>query len=523
MKKLLLIMMCAPVMLAAQNGVTVSNFAVNAGTVTFNVSWNRDAMPVTLLWSDSVWVFVDYNKNGVMTRLPVADATASAGTVTKISGNDQGVRVIGNARTNGSFSATVRLFTTETDVASACAYASNYPPVGKYNTSATGISFTGTPMYEISLAHSGGGSVTVKSGDTFLLPCDYTLESFTDATGAPGILKCIPMTGDIDFIVPTVSKNMQASFVVNSTIVIPNPALLTYSWSASDFSPATYEGTTFTSTMPEIPGTYAVTLTAHREDYCDLVKIKEVEVSDCTAPGQTINFTAFSPCSYDTTGAYWYLTDTRESNNVQTYKVKMMADGHIWMVQDMKFGDKCTKTTFSGSSGADQIGKVTSLTDKTYYGDCSNARVQGAGYYYDLAAAINKSRAYRGSGVTVGCSGTGSSANACQGICPLGWHIPTGDPTGEIAILRNSPNFCANTADCWLQQSAWEGVASGLMENCSSFHSQSSNYWTGTSTDCNGDSSYAYRLGTQLAPEEYSCNSSWAKCDGYTVRCIMNY
>jgi hypothetical protein len=109
MKKFLLTMICIPVMSAvlfAQNGVTVSNLAVDAGTVTFNVSWNRDAMQATP-WSDTVWVFVDYNNNGTMERLSVTGATVSAGTVTKIPGNDKGVWVEGNARTQGSFSATV--------------------------------------------------------------------------------------------------------------------------------------------------------------------------------------------------------------------------------------------------------------------------------------------------------------------------------------------------------------------------------------------------------------------------------
>jgi hypothetical protein len=41
--------------LSAQNGVAVSNLVVTAGTVTFNVAWDRDAMPVAL-WSDTVWV-----------------------------------------------------------------------------------------------------------------------------------------------------------------------------------------------------------------------------------------------------------------------------------------------------------------------------------------------------------------------------------------------------------------------------------------------------------------------------------
>jgi uncharacterized protein (TIGR02145 family) len=139
-----------------------------------------------------VWVFVDYNNAGKMERLPVTGATASAGTVTKVPGNDKGVWVAGNARSTGSFSATVQLFTTVSSVGGACAYASNYPPVGEYSSDAPMLSFTGTPMYDIQLAKSGGGSVTIKSGDTFLLPCEYTVTLFTDATGAPGQLNGTP-------------------------------------------------------------------------------------------------------------------------------------------------------------------------------------------------------------------------------------------------------------------------------------------------------------------------------------------
>jgi uncharacterized protein (TIGR02145 family) len=184
--------------LAAQNGVTVSGLAISAGTVTFNVSW-QTPMPVEL-WSDTVWVFVDYNKNGVMERLPLLSgatltATSPGGKVIEEPDNNKGVWVAGNARTSGSFSATVKLLTTVKDVGGACVYGSNYPPVGEYyppveeySSDAPVFSFTGTPMYDIQLAKPGGGSVTVKSGDTFLLPCNYTLTSFTDATGAPGRL-----------------------------------------------------------------------------------------------------------------------------------------------------------------------------------------------------------------------------------------------------------------------------------------------------------------------------------------------
>jgi hypothetical protein len=186
MKKILLLMMCCPAMLAAQNGngVTVSNLNVASGTVTFNVSWKSAGMPT--LWSDSVWVFVDYNKNGVMTRLPVTSATATAGIVTKIQSNDKGVWVVGNARSAGSFSATVQLLSATDNLSGVCAYASNYPPVGEYTSSAK-ISFTGTPPYDLVLTSAESGTYTYSiNAGYYKLYAGETILSFTDKTGAPG-------------------------------------------------------------------------------------------------------------------------------------------------------------------------------------------------------------------------------------------------------------------------------------------------------------------------------------------------
>jgi hypothetical protein len=185
-KNLLLMMLCCPAMLAAQNGVTVSGLAVDAGTVTFDVSWNKDNP------SDTVWVFVDYNDAGVMKRLPVTDASVSAGTVTKTSNNDKGVWVEGNARTNDSFSAKVELFSEIKDIAGACAYASNYPPVGEY-LSATEISFTGTPEYHLILEKIADGSTyTIATTGLYSIHAGEAIQSFTDKTGAPGVL--VPAT-----------------------------------------------------------------------------------------------------------------------------------------------------------------------------------------------------------------------------------------------------------------------------------------------------------------------------------------
>jgi hypothetical protein len=199
-RNLLLMMMSAPIILAAQsNGVTVSNLAVSAGTVTFDVSWDKNDPNMPTLWSDSVWVFVDYNNGSTMTRLPLlpgatlTDTSAPGiGKVVEEAGNTKGVWVVGNARTAGSFSASVQLPTSAGNFSGACVYASNYPPVGVY-TSPFNVSFTGTPNYEVLLTHTASGATSTETaGKDFVLFPGYTIASFTDATGAPGTFHCLP-------------------------------------------------------------------------------------------------------------------------------------------------------------------------------------------------------------------------------------------------------------------------------------------------------------------------------------------
>jgi uncharacterized protein (TIGR02145 family) len=252
----------------------------------------------------------------------------------------------------------------------------------------------------------------------------------------------------------------------------------------------------------------------------------------CTAPGSTVNFTAFDPCSNAATDDYWYLTDTREANNIQTYKVKKMADGKIWMVQDLKFGDKCNKTTFTGSTTKDLTGNITSLTDKTYYGDCTAATntstPSNRGYLYDWAAAVNKSGAYSG-GSTAGCSGTttgssGTAPGACQGICPVGWHIPTANSAGEFKRLHDAIGGCLTSNDkCWNSSSAWEGVYggerkydNGALTNQGVYATYWSSTWYMTHS--------AYALLIKLDASDPVGNANyWQKQYGRSVRCLKNY
>jgi hypothetical protein len=319
-----------PAVLVAQNGVTVSGLTTSAGTVTFNVSWEKAAMPAA--WNDTVWVFVDYNESGKMKRLPLAPgATLTAtsapgvGKVIAEQGNNKGVWIVGNARTKGSFSATVKLLTTTANVFGACAYASNYPPEGKYHNGVSEIVFTGTSPYTLVIKKADGKKETVTSGNYYHLPSGYTLESFTDATGAPGRLKCIPMTGMIDFsTVPSlVAKGQAVSFIVSTAPSAPVLSAITCSWSAPGFVPGTHTGTPFKTTAPSVANTYPVTLTARGSGFCDLVETRPVKVIDCLNPATftlTTSASASSFCTSKEIGITFALSGTESGRNYQLFR-----------------------------------------------------------------------------------------------------------------------------------------------------------------------------------------------------------
>jgi uncharacterized protein (TIGR02145 family) len=271
--------------------------------------------------------------------------------------------------------------------------------------------------------------------------------------------------------------------------------------------------------MPATPGTYPVTLTAYHGNYCDLVKTKDVEVSDCHVPGATgITFAAFNPCDGASYGATYTLTDDRDQ---KTYKVKYMPDGRYWMVKNLSFGDKCDKTSFVGST-SDQLGKINS--SGTYYGDCRNSSVGATnGYYYDWAAAVNAAGAYQGSSAYYGCSGTASGTTppapaACRGICPEGWHVPTGQE-GLYFVERMSSICADDCGKCWFQihETPPMGTISGNNMTYTDY------IYTWNSNSSSPETASAQVFNTGYCQPNYE-NGGWApRNDGRAVRCVMNY
>jgi uncharacterized protein (TIGR02145 family) len=230
-----------------------------------------------------------------------------------------------------------------------------------------------------------------------------------------------------------------------------------------------------------------------------------------TPAGATVNFTEFRPCTNAATGATWTLVDTREPNNNQSYKVKMLFDNRIWMVQDLKFGDLCG-IAFQGSTTV-TTGKVSSSSG-TYYGDCSAATTSttpaGRGYFYDRAATMNYETAYK---ATTNCP----AGAPCRGICPAGWHIPSID---EFNTFK-ATSVCSGTNNyCWIQDNSFSMMlvrAGYLGQSGTATDTANGYYWTvdvaaaqyGTMFKVTGTTSVGF------ASEQY-------KFTGGLVRCLRD-
>ncbi|MDR3184648.1 MAG: hypothetical protein LBT49_04500 [Prevotellaceae bacterium] len=308
---------------------------------------------------------------------------------------------------------------------------------------------------------------------------------------------------------------------LTATVTAGNVAPITYTWNVG--------GTIGTTNYAKPPShtlyastTYTVQLT--NGNGCTGAVSSPAPITLDVVPTGPVNFTSFNPASCHPSGTTWKLTDTRESNNVQTYRVRMMPDGRIWMIDDMKFGDKCNKPGFKGSNGSAQTGsKLTSISGYIY-GDCRRAEVNGAGYWYDWAGAMQLPNAYKGGGSKGTCAGTSSGIASgpakCPGICPVGWHIPTGGTDGEFRKLDNAFTklLGAPCPACWTADNAFAGILAGYWSDEGGHYEGSGFYWASTAHD----NSRTYSAVFESDYFSYE-NGLPAKNRGLTLRCVKNY
>lgn len=204
----------------------------------------------------------------------------------------------------------------------------------------------------------------------------------------------------------------------------------------------------------------------------------------------------FDKSILSTTGDSAKVYDKRDGN---IYTVKKLADGRVWMTENLRLIDK----TISSADSNLPEGETWTIPASSVSGfsapNTNNAYLDSTyGGYYTFYTA------------TAGW-GTDSvtSGNAPKDICPKGWSLPTGDYSGEFNTLYRQYNSFA------LMQGDPAFVLTGRVLN-SSVSSQGSNgsYWSSSVYDANVANNL-YLNSPNVGPSSRS-----NKYIGISVRCL---
>ena len=159
----------------------------------------------------------------------------------------------------------------------------------------------------------------------------------------------------------------------------------------------------------------------------------------------------------------------------------------------------------------------------------TDARAQICGYYYNWQAAMQEANAYY--------NGSFAATYPHQGICPDGWHIPTGgtiaSTTNEFSRLAscvNSPtndclpqitaNLTTGTAFNFYQPGGnWKSLFSGYSGATGTLYNQGTNGRWWSSTQTSATNAYTlYMNSTTVNP----ASSNSGKFLGFSVRCVKD-
>ena len=212
------------------------------------------------------------------------------------------------------------------------------------------------------------------------------------------------------------------------------------------------------------------------------------------------------------------LTDTRDG---KTYTVKKLADGNIWMTENLKL----TNVTISNADSNLPSGKTVTIpasstanwctTNSTACDnqlmtlDATDTSISGQstaqpsyGVYYNWYTATATYGTYEM-----------TSGNVSYDICPKGWRLPTGGDFGEFQALFD---VGYNTPALMMKDTGGPHfVLSGYRDGSSTFGQGSDgNYWSSTAINNN----YAYYL--YLGSSSVYPADLYSKYFGFSVRCV---
>lgn len=191
------------------------------------------------------------------------------------------------------------------------------------------------------------------------------------------------------------------------------------------------------------------------------------------------------------------LADIRDNN---TYTVRKLKDGKIWMTENLRLINKTISSTDSNlPSGETYTVPASNLSSFTTSQSKNSAYLDSTyGGYYNFYTA------------TAGW-GTNSvtSGNSPKDICPKGWRLPTGGSSGEFQTLYDNYNSAALMMD-----EPNFTLSGGVYDGSVYVQGSYGNFWSSTVNDAN----YAYRLDLNSSYVNPALNNP--KANGFSVRCM---
>ncbi|MBP5648365.1 hypothetical protein J6X04_03740, partial [Candidatus Saccharibacteria bacterium] len=150
---------------------------------------------------------------------------------------------------------------------------------------------------------------------------------------------------------------------------------------------------------------------------------------------------------------------------------------------------------------------TTLFTSNTASGYSASSNVYSYGNYYNWYSATAGHGTY-----------SKSSGNVSGDICPAGWHLPTGNTSGEFNSLNtalsgtDTSTTASNNLRSYPNNFVYSGVVSGSLVGDRSF---GGGYWSSSAHSSN----YAYYLNF-YSSDVYPGKSGNLKYSGWMVRCV---
>ena len=219
---------------------------------------------------------------------------------------------------------------------------------------------------------------------------------------------------------------------------------------------------------------------------------------------------------------YFLIGTLKDKRDNKQYEVRKFADGKCWMVDNLAYGgdtasggsDGCMKTTWGAASNTGVT--PTNRFGVGTYGDCrypyastSTPDTAGWGYMYNWQAVMQNAQAH--------ANNVYQPVQPTQGICPSGWHVPSGGDGGEFMALHVAAG--SPQAGFWQMGDAWQSATAGrAVPGTDDLQHQrgAGMYWSSTQYD--GGFTYNISIGQAFA----QLVIQYGKNNGLAVRCVKD-